>query len=134
MRMSTTIDGGDILGHYLPAIEPGDTPATLFEKTVAGAPRMYCRVLEAIVGKRANLPGIRQPAPLFSTFAIHFGWYQTAKIVHYVRADLAARFRRDESMLEYWLESDEESATAAFRTALDGLLWPRPLPSYPACA
>ena len=41
MTMSTTVDGGDILGHYLPSIEPSDTPATLFAKTVAGAAEIY---------------------------------------------------------------------------------------------
>ena len=34
MLMSTAVDGGDILAHYLPSIEPDDDPASLFAKTV----------------------------------------------------------------------------------------------------
>jgi len=134
MRMSTTIDGGNVLAHYLPSIEPGDTPSSLFEKTVTAAPRVYSRILEALANGGTDLPCVRQPPPLFSTLAIHFGWYQTAKITQYVRTDLAARFRRNESILEYWAERDEEAATAAFRSALGGLLWQRPLAGCPACA
>src|SRR5262249_3036592 len=45
VTMSPIVDGGDILAHYLPAIEAGDTPATLFMKTVRGAAETADRFL-----------------------------------------------------------------------------------------
>ena len=37
--------GGRILGHYLPAVASGDSPQSLFDKTVVGAPQMYARLI-----------------------------------------------------------------------------------------
>ena len=123
MRMSTAVDGGEVLAHYLPAIEAGDTPTSLFQKTVAGATLVYNRILNAAASKRVELRCVPQPPALFSTRAIQFGWYQTATIAQNLRNDIAARFQRNESLLEYWSQPDEESANAAFQSALNGLLW-----------
>ena len=123
MTMSPVVDGGRILGHYLPAVEPGDSPASLFDKTVAGAPLMVARLLQRIAQGTPHLTSLSQPPPLFFTRAIQLGCYQTAMIDYHLRRDLAARHQRPERIVEYWKAADEACASALMTATLDGLVW-----------
>ena len=52
MIINKMVDGGNILAHYFPSIEPGDTPATLFMKTVKGAALVYLDFLRDLQQKK----------------------------------------------------------------------------------
>jgi len=125
MIMSPDVDGGALLGHYLPAIDPGDSPESLFAKTVRGAAMMYRRLLQSVERGQPALHPIDQPKALFVTRGFQFGWYQSAMIERNLRADIAARFQRRETLLEYWREPDAEAAKAALHSTLHSLLWDR---------
>jgi folate-dependent phosphoribosylglycinamide formyltransferase PurN len=123
MMMNNTVDGGGILGHYLPEIRADDSPGSLFDKTVWGAAEMYARVLQRLQENAGQLPAVAQPRPLFYTRSFEFGWYQKAMIARYRRATLAAKYQRPEMVAEYWRESSEAAAREACRTTLDRLIW-----------
>jgi folate-dependent phosphoribosylglycinamide formyltransferase PurN len=131
MIMSTEIDGGRVLGHYLPAIESGDSPESLFEKTVRGAATMYTRilghlnVLTHLHAKGAQLQSVSQTAPLFYTRGFELGWRHKKAISRYLAADLAAQFERREKIVEYWRAHSEAEASQLYRSTLDQLLWDR---------
>jgi folate-dependent phosphoribosylglycinamide formyltransferase PurN len=123
MIMGVEVDGGRILGHYLPEIESGDTPQSLFEKTVGGAAVMYARIIEEMQLRGTVLQRIPQPSPLFFTRAIELGLYQKAMIARHVRQDLPARYKRPEAIVEYWREPTGQEALHLYQTTLDRLLW-----------
>jgi folate-dependent phosphoribosylglycinamide formyltransferase PurN len=123
MVMGVEVDGGRILGHYLPEVESGDTPDSLFAKTVRGAALMYARLLEQMQIEGTHLQQVPQPPPLFYTRAIELGLYQKAMIVRYAQLDFPARHKRPEALIEYWREPTGEAALSLYRTTLDRLLW-----------
>jgi folate-dependent phosphoribosylglycinamide formyltransferase PurN len=129
MIMSTQIDGGRVLGHYLPAIESGDSPESLFDKTVHGAATMYTRVLGHLsVSTRlptedAQLKSVSQATPLFYTHGFELGWRHKRAIARYLRTDIAAQFERSEKIVEYWRAHSETEACQLYRSTLDHLLW-----------
>jgi hypothetical protein len=124
MVMNDRVDGGGILGHFLPSIAAGDSPASLFTKTVAGAAQMYIRVLDHLAkNPSACLPSIAQPAPLFYTRGLDFSWYHNLLISYNMRLDVSASRQRDEAIVEYWTASDNARASELYQRTLDRLLW-----------
>ena len=123
MLMGVEIDGGRILGHFLPEIQAGDTPASLFSKTVRGAVSMYLRILDHLQQHGNRMHSVPQPAPLFYTLGFEFGWCQQVAIARHLKADIAARFKRAESIVEYWREPSEAAANESYRAAMDNILW-----------
>jgi hypothetical protein len=131
MVMNAAVDGGGILGHYLPAIQEGDTPERLFRRTVNGAVGMYDRVLENLAAKPGPLLSLPQPQPLFYTRGAELGWHHRVMIAARCRANLPARQQRKEKIIEYWRASDAAAAASAYRQTIDGLLWGGPMPNNP---
>jgi hypothetical protein len=123
MAMGVKVDGGRIFGHYLPEVQPGDSPTSLFAKTVRGATIMYTRLLEHLQAAKGPLPCIPQPNPLFYTRAFEFGLYQQAMIIRHLRTDLPARYKRPEAIVEYWREATDLAAQNLYRSTMDHLLW-----------
>lgn len=122
MVMGTRIDGGRILAHFIPAIESGDSPESLYAKVVAAAPRMYLNVISHIAsgGQLASVP---QPRPLFYTRGLEMGWFHRAMIARHLRTDLAAQHERAEKLVEYWRESDAKTAHRLYAATISSLLW-----------
>jgi hypothetical protein len=123
MLMSVNVDGGRILGHYLPSIEAGDSPDSLFSKTVGGAAVMYSRILEYLQSGKGTIEYIPQPPPMFYTSGFQLGWYHSAMITQNLRSDIAGRFQRMESLVEYWREPSRMAAKTSLQSTLDNLLW-----------
>lgn len=123
MLMGIEVDGGRILGHFLPEVQSGDSPESLFSKTVRGAATMYVRILEHLRDHGGPLRCIRQPPPLFYTRSFQLGWYHREMIARHLHEDVPARFERAEAQLDYWCEATEASARNAYRSALEDLLW-----------
>lgn len=123
MMMSGEVDGGGILGHYLPAIDRGDSPDSLFSKTVRGASVMYARILEYVQTGTGVVQYVPQAPPLFYTRGFQLGWYQSAMITQNRSSDISARFQRKESFVEYWREPCQAAARAALQSTLESLLW-----------
>ena len=123
MVMNAGVDNGRMLGHYLPAIHPGDTPDTLFRKTVYGAVVTYHRLLESLTAESRRLPAIPQPKPLFYTRGVELGWHHEIMIARNCRRGLAAQFARAEAVVEYWRADKPLAAQALYQETLNSLLW-----------
>jgi len=125
MKMTSSVDGGSILGHYLPEILSGDTPDVLLKRTQIGAAIIYKRLLLSKIEPFGNLPGISQPPPLFYTRAFDLGWYQRAMIQMNVINDMPAKHQRKESIVAYWQESSASEAFTLYQSTIDRVLWQR---------
>lgn len=123
MRMSTVVDGGEILGHYLPEIVEGDTPETLFMKTVKGAALMYGQILAHIEQNGTSFPSIPQPRPLFYYQGIDWTLYHSHRVRRNLLTNLPSRFARQPRCIEYWRESDRAGAKRLYETTISELLW-----------
>jgi folate-dependent phosphoribosylglycinamide formyltransferase PurN len=121
MTMSPLVDGGDVLGHVLPAIEPGDTPGKLFARTVAGAIEAYVAVLEHRAAG-GELKGVPQPAPLFYVRSSDWTALQGQRVKRLVRQDAARRFARDGRIAQYWDALTRDEAAARLRETLAPLV------------
>jgi len=121
MTMSTTVDGGDILGHYLPSIEPSDTPATLFTKTVGGAAEIYLDFLRHLEATGA-FSGCPQPPPLFYYRAADWTVYQSVRVAQHLEAGTAGRHVRPAATSGYWDSDSREAACGRIRETITGLL------------
>jgi methionyl-tRNA formyltransferase len=127
MTMSTSVDGGDILSHYLPAIEAGDTPATLFLKTVRGAAEVTDRFL-AHVGRTGTFAKCPQPAPLFYYTSGDWTIHHACELRRHLKHRRAAGAERFEETVEYYSSASDEEARERVRETIErllGLAWDR---------
>lgn len=120
MVMSPEVDGGDILGHYLPAVERGDDPGTLFAKTVRGAAEIVMRFLDGGVEGLARCP---QPPALFyyrgSDWTVDQGQRVRRRIADGVPDD---QLRPEPRLETYWDADDDAAAARRLRDVLADLL------------
>ena len=123
MIMSGAVDGGNILGHYLSPIEAGDSPESLFGKTVSGASKMYVSLLEHLERIGSRLISVPQPRPLFYTRGADFNWSHRQMIRRNLRNNICARYARSEAIIEYWRENDTAAARDQYQATVNRLLW-----------
>jgi folate-dependent phosphoribosylglycinamide formyltransferase PurN len=123
MLMSSTVDGGGVLAHYLPAVASGDSPRSLFAKTVHGSVLLYTNILEYLRDGGGKLQQIPQPRPLFYTKAFEFGLYHRATTARHLSIDTPHKLQRTEQVVEYWREPTVTAAQAAFTATINALLW-----------
>ena len=121
MVMSAAVDGGDILGHYLPAVERNDDPATLFAKTVRGAAEIAVRFLDGFGD--GGFARVAQPPPLFyyrgSDWTVDQGQRVRRRMADGVRDD---QLRAEPRLEAYWEAGDDAAAAAQVRSVLGDLL------------
>ena len=122
MIMSVDVDGGEILGHYLPEICATDNPVTLFLKTVSGAVPMLQRFLTHLEHSESLLVGVPQTPALFYTRGGDWTIYHTRMIRMYLASQLASRYQRAERTLDYWSEPNREAAHLLFKKTIVELL------------
>ncbi len=123
MVMSTVIDGGDILTHYLPAISPTDDPFTLFQKTALGSAIAYDRFLSDLKSSGRSFAKAPQPNPLFYCRSRDWTPVHTARVRRNVKRQLCSGFTREESLVEYWREPSDAAAVAAVQRTTSRLMW-----------
>ncbi len=99
MKMSAVVDGGDLLGHFLPAIDERDTPATLFMKTAHGAATMYHGCLAHLEREGSNWAGLPQGRPLFYFRSADWTVHHGQRVRAHLRAGRAGKFQRPERVL-----------------------------------
>jgi methionyl-tRNA formyltransferase len=121
MTMSPAVDGGDILAHYLPAIEADDTPVSLFMKTVRGAAETADRFLAHVepAGTFARCP---QPSPLFYYTSGDWTIHDACKLRRHVERRSAAAAVRPAEFVEYYASAGDEEARARVRETTERLL------------
>jgi folate-dependent phosphoribosylglycinamide formyltransferase PurN len=109
MVMSPVVDGGDILAHFLPAIEESDTPGTLFAKCVAGSVAAFDRFLEAHAAGQpfAKAP---QPPPLFYYRGRDWTTHHANQVARHVERGTVRKFLRPQELVEYWRAPDDALA------------------------
>jgi methionyl-tRNA formyltransferase len=121
MTMSPTVDGGDVLAHYLPAVAADDDPATLFLKTVRGAPVVVSQFLTH-VEQQGGFASVRQPPPLFYTRSDGWTVNETQKVRRLLEQRSAAGHVREEEIVRYWDSADDAEALTRMRETLERLL------------
>jgi folate-dependent phosphoribosylglycinamide formyltransferase PurN len=121
MTMSSVVDGGDIMAHYLPAIEPGDDPATLFMKTVHGAADVCSRFLDH-VARAGSFTKVPQTPPLFHCTSEGWTVHHTQRIRRHLELGTAARHLRPEQVRPYWALGSDGEARDRVRETISGLL------------
>jgi methionyl-tRNA formyltransferase len=121
MTMSPTVDGGDILAHYLPAIEAADTPATLFMKTVSGAAETASRFLRHLesTGSFSRCP---QPSPLFYYASRDWTVHYSRQVRRHLERGSAAKAARPAELVEYYSSASDREAGAHVRETIERLL------------
>ena len=117
MKMSATVDGGNILAHYLPAIEADDTPGTLFMKSIIGGTSLYNQFLDDMAEGREYLT-LPQGRPFHNYYNYEWTAYQTLAIERFIRNKICQKFVRDEIIAKYWDIGDEQKAKRALKQTL----------------
>lgn len=123
MVMNPEVDGGDILGHFLPAISKESDPAALFLQTTMGAAAMYRNVLTALEKSGSALSRIPQPRALFYFRSTDWTVVHSLKVRRHLRQQTCGQFSREEKMVEYWREPTLEAARESFERTTRQLMW-----------
>jgi folate-dependent phosphoribosylglycinamide formyltransferase PurN len=121
MTMSPEVDGGDILAHVLPAIEPGDTPGTLFARTVAGGIDAYLGVLRHLAAGGEPI-GAPQEGRLFYVRSSDWTVLHGQRVRRLVADDAAAGKARERRIAAYWDAASAAEAAARVRATLAPLV------------
>ncbi len=122
MKMSTTVDGGNILAHYLPAVEAFDTPGSLFMKSIIGGTALYNLFLDDMVAGRKYLE-LPQGKPFRHYYAYEWTCYQTLTIERHIRHQICRKFIRDEIIAKYWDIGDKQTAKQLLKQTLLELVY-----------
>src|SRR5919201_1105973 len=101
MVMSSAVDGGDILAHYLPSIVADDDPATLFAKTVRGAADAADAFLSHLESGAA-FAGSPQPPPLFYYRGADWTIAHGQRVRRALERGIAPEHLRAERLERYW--------------------------------
>ena len=117
MKMSTTVDGGNILAHYLPAVEVNDTPGTLFMKSIIGGTALYKQFLSDMAEGHEYLT-LPQGRPFHYYYDYEWTVYQTLAIERHVQNKICQQWVRDEIIAKYWDIGDEQKAKQALKQTL----------------
>lgn len=121
MVMNDVVDGGDILAHYLPSIERGDTPASLFMKTVRGAIELYGELLRDL-GAGGNYVQVRQSPPLFYYRSGDWTIHHNCRVREHLTRETAGEHARPATRLPYWRGDSDAEAWEELHRTLSGLL------------
>jgi folate-dependent phosphoribosylglycinamide formyltransferase PurN len=122
MRMSPVVDGGDILAHYLPEVEPGDTPADQFMKCIAGGARLYNAFLDDLARGRPFV-AVPQGRPFLNYYTSDWGVDQNLAIERSIKNDICKKYARPEIVRTYWNLEDPVKAREAVRQTLLDLVY-----------
>ena len=122
MIMNADVDGGEILGHYLPEICATDTPAALFLRTVCGAAPMLQKFLTHLEHNGRPLVAVAQAPPLFYTRGADWTIYHTRMIRMHLVRQLASQYQRPARIIDYWSEPNKEAADLLFKNTIFQLL------------
>jgi hypothetical protein len=121
MVMSAVVDGGDILAHYLPAVECGDDPGSLFAKTVGGAAEVAAGFLSHL-DRGEGFARCPQTPPLFYTRGSDWTIHHGQLVRRLLENGIPPEHLRDERVERYWDAADDGEAQARVRATLDELL------------
>jgi hypothetical protein len=121
MVMSSAVDGGDILAHYLPSIVPDDDPATLFAKTVRGAADAADAFLSHLE-TGAAFTGSPQTPPLFYYRGADWTIDHGQRVRRALRRGIAPEHLRTERLERYWDAADRDEARRRVNDTIAGLL------------
>ena len=122
MQMSPIVDGGDILGHFLPDIEPNDTPGRQFIKTIRGAVEMYSRFLQDLE-RGASFVSVPQGRPFHLQFEYEWTVYQTLAINRAIKQNICEKHVRDAIAKDYWKFDTRETAVMELKNTILELVY-----------
>ena len=109
MIINSKVDGGNILAHYFPSIKTGDTPATLFMKTVKGAAAVYIEFLKDLQ-QGIDFVSIPQSKSFFYFRSHDWNLINSLSVQRFVKSNICAKMARDEEVVRYWRVRTHEDA------------------------
>ena len=121
MTMNPVVDGGDILAHFLPAIEENDTPASLFFKTTMGAAKIFSKALSHIE-LTGGYTGLPQSPPLFYCRSADWTLYQSLRVSSLIKKGIPKRYLRPAEEIEYFSQPTPAAARQLFLSKILQLL------------
>jgi methionyl-tRNA formyltransferase len=101
MIVNKMVDGGNILAHYFPSIEAGDTPATLFMKTVKGAAFVYLDFLRDLQYKE-KFVSVQQFKSFFYFRSRDWNLLHSLSVQRLLKSGICSKMARDEDVIKYW--------------------------------
>jgi methionyl-tRNA formyltransferase len=122
MVMNAGVDAGDMLAHYMPPVEPGDTPGRQFIKTIMGGVDLYCRFLGHLEAGKPFV-GAPQGRPFHYTVSADWSVHQNLSIERHIRQGICKKYARPEIVSIYWDQPDEASAKRVARAFLAGIIF-----------
>lgn len=123
MIMNSGVDAGDMLAHYVPAVEAGDTPGRLFMKTLQGGIDLYCRFLDSMA---AGIPhvGVPQGRSLHYTVSSEWSVHQNLILQRRVEQDVCRKVSRSDAVTSvYWDKVDRAAATLVAKEFLAKMVY-----------
>jgi methionyl-tRNA formyltransferase len=121
MALSEKIDGGEILAHALPGVEPGDSPATLFMKTVREQATLTASLLSDM-SNGINPVSVPQGRPFIYTRGRDHTPASERKVQQLIDEGAAAKSVRDARHIIYWREPDMDSARKLLESTIGELI------------
>lgn len=98
MKMTSRIDGGDIIAHYLPSINENDNASSLFMKTIIGSTKLYTEAISKIEDKNP-LPMVRQERSIRYTKVIDWTIYQELQLKAFYKSNKITKYKRNSDII-----------------------------------
>lgn len=121
MKTNPVVDGGEILGHFLPSITEDDTPATLFAKAVKGAAVLANEFL-AHLDRAGSYVSVPQPPPHVYAVSARWNLNHGHMVNWHLRRRTCQQHLREEAIVRYWDASTVDAAKSNMQSTLTGLL------------
>jgi formyl transferase-like protein len=102
MQMSTTIDGGDILTHYLPSIEEDDSPGSLLIKCARALPQLCLSFLGGSTFDGNGFTAVPQDRPRHYFRSRQWTMAYARSVARYIKSGAIRSHVRREQTHEYW--------------------------------
>lgn len=106
MLMTSRIDGGPILGHYLPGIEKTDSPRSLFMKNIIGGIELYVDFLTSDASQKINsLELVKQKIPMHYYIGFDHTIMTDLVKMYFLKNGMTERFIRTSKTFKYYRET-----------------------------
>jgi hypothetical protein len=120
--MNTEVDAGNMLAHYLPAVEADDTPGIQFMKVIEGGIELFDKFLTDLDAGR-EFVSVPQGPTFRLTWSSEWTVYQNLMLERHVRLRICEKFIRDAVVCTYWDKPTEDAARKSVERFLLNLIY-----------
>lgn len=123
MVLNNIIDGGDILGHYVPSIDLNDTPKSVFIKCVEGCYYLVHSFLSYYSEKGRYTWAPQPKKPLFYFQRADWNLTHVNKLKAFMDKQGCSDYIRKENRYAYWDKTNNSEANSALKEVLLDLIY-----------